>query len=95
MHASMKRFATILCHAPLLVMLRRVGGEEQELKDGEVLIVRCRSVYVLVYVLYNIPNILSSTATGAPHSRDAPPGVSMKTLVFESLVPCTLTQRPS
>ena len=63
MHASMKRFATILCHAPLLVMLRRVGGEEQESKDGEVLMVRYRSVYVQVYVLYNIPNILSSTAT--------------------------------
>ena len=45
--------------------MRRVGGEEQELKDGEVLIVRCRSVYIRVYVLYNIPNILSSTATTA------------------------------
>ena len=48
--------------------LRRVGGEEQELKDGEVLIVRCRSVYVQVYVLYNIPNILSSTATASRSS---------------------------
>ena len=43
--------------------LRQVGGEEQESKDGEVLIVRYRSVYIQVYVLYNIPNILSSTAT--------------------------------
>ena len=47
----------------IVTKMRRVGGEEQESKDGEVMMVRCRSVYVQVYVLHNIPNILSSTAT--------------------------------
>ena len=74
--------------------LRWVEGEERELKDGEVMMVQCSSVYIQVYILYDIPNILSSTATGAPHSRDAPPGVSMKTLVFKTLVPYMLTQHP-
>ena len=50
--------------------VRQVGEEEQESKDGEMMMVRCRSVYVQVYVLYNIPNILSSTATGSILQRN-------------------------
>ena len=47
----------------IVTKMRQVEGEELESKDGEVMMVQCSSVYIQVYVLYNILNILSNTAT--------------------------------